>query len=161
MKHQHGQGTDPDSAGRGCTGANILSVSCEHTYHVPGVRVCAHDDIHTNTCVRNCCLVPLLRPRLQTYGISTDTGCAGCNRWKYCKYQIIFALLSCSLPVVTQIRGHRAGPSPPSPLLLRYAPSFYRETNPPSSSLVDSRRIVPTHAARRSQQLILFLHFCK
>ena len=29
---------------------------------------------------------------------------------------IILALLSYSLPVVTQIRGHIAGPSPPSPL---------------------------------------------
>ena len=35
---------------------------------------------------------------------------------------IILALLSPSLPVVTQIRGHIAGPPPPSPL--RYVPSF-------------------------------------
>ena len=35
---------------------------------------------------------------------------------------IILALLSPSFPVVTQIRGHIAGPPPPSPL--RYMPSF-------------------------------------
>ena len=35
---------------------------------------------------------------------------------------IILALLSRSLPVVTQIRGDIAGPPPPSPL--RYVPSF-------------------------------------
>ena len=68
---------------------------------------------------------------------------------------IIPAPLSRSLPVVTQIRGHKAGPPPPSPLL--HVPSFFhREENPASSSLVDSRRIFPTHAARRSQQLIPF-----
>ena len=33
---------------------------------------------------------------------------------------------------------------------------FYRENNSAFSPLVDSRRSVPTHAARRSQQLILF-----
>ena len=38
---------------------------------------------------------------------------------------------------------------------------FYRDSNSAFSSLVDSRRIVPTHAARRSQRLILFSHFCK
>ena len=35
---------------------------------------------------------------------------------------VILALLSPSLPVPTQIRGHIAGPPPPSPL--RYVPSF-------------------------------------
>ena len=44
------------------------------------------------------------------------------------------------------------GSSSPSPL--RYAPSFYREKTPAFSSLVDSYRIAPAHAARRSQQLI-------
>ena len=35
---------------------------------------------------------------------------------------VFLALLSCSLPVVAQVRGHIAGPSPPCPL--RYVPSF-------------------------------------
>ena len=72
---------------------------------------------------------------------------------------VILAILSRSPPVVTQIRGHIAGPPPSSPLpTLRYVPSLFlsREENSAFSSLlVDSRRIVPTHAARRSQQLIL------
>ena len=63
---------------------------------------------------------------------------------------IFLALLSRSLPVVTQIRGHIAGPRLPSPL--RYVRSFYRENNSAFSSLVDSRRMGPTDAARRSQQ---------
>ena len=46
----------------------------------------------------------------------------------------ILALFSPSLPVETQIRGHMAGPPPPSPL---------REKISELSSLVDSRRIVP------------------
>ena len=70
----------------------------------------------------------------------------------------ILALVSHSLPVVTQIRGHIAGSPSPSPL--RYVPSFLsREEFSAFSSLVDSRRIVPIHAARRSQQLIL-VFFC-
>ena len=82
---------------------------------------------------------------------------------------IILALLfSRSLPVVTQIRGLTLGPPPPSPALLppphyvRYVPSFNREKNSAFSSLVDSHRIVPTHAAinRRCQQVILFFYFC-
>ena len=47
-------------------------------------------------------------------------------------------------------------PSPPRP----HVPSLLsREKKSASSSLADSRRTVPTHAARRSQQLILFLFF--
>ena len=67
---------------------------------------------------------------------------------------------SCSLPlprVVTQIRGHIAGSSPPIPTTVR-ALHFYRGNISALSSLVDSRRIVRTHA-RRSQQLILFFYF--
>ena len=58
-----------------------------------------------------------------------------------------------SLLVVTQIRGHIAGSSPPLPTTVR-ALHFYHEILF-ISSLVDSRRIVLTHA-RRSQQLIFF-----
>ena len=54
---------------------------------------------------------------------------------------ITLALLSPSLPVVTQIRGHIAGPPPPSPL--RYVCiQCYCEKSSAFSSLVDSRRIV-------------------
>ena len=60
---------------------------------------------------------------------------------------------------ITQIRGHIAGPLPPP----HYGTclNFYREKNSALSSLVDSRRIVPTHAARRFQQLVnpFFSHF--
>ena len=59
-----------------------------------------------------------------------------------------------SLLVVTQIRGHIAGSSLPLPNTVS-ALHFYRENISALSSLVDSRRIVLTHA-RRSQQLILF-----
>ena len=55
----------------------------------------------------------------------------------------------------TQIRGHIAGSFPPLSTTDR-ALHFYREKISALSSLVDSRRIVLTHA-RRSQQLILFL----
>ena len=45
-------------------------------------------------------------------------------------------MLSCSLPVVTQVRGHVVGSSAPSPL--RYVPRhFYREQFLPSSTRVD------------------------
>ena len=64
-----------------------------------------------------------------------------------------------SLLVVTQIRGHIAGSSPPLPTTV-LALHFYPEKISALSSLVDPRRIVLTHA-RRSQQLILFFHFCK
>ena len=59
--------------------------------------------------------------------------------------------------VVTQIRGHIAGSSPPIPTTVR-ALHFYREKILAVSSLVDSRRIVLTHA-RHSQQLIFFFLF--
>ena len=50
--------------------------------------------------------------------------------------------LSCSVRVVTQIRGHIVGSSPSSPL--RYVPlHFYREKDSALSSNVDSRRILP------------------
>ena len=67
--------------------------------------------------------------------------------------------LSLQILVVTQVQGHIAGSSLPSPL--RFLPSlnFYREKSSALSSLVGSRRFVPTHA-RHSQQLILF-YFCK
>ena len=61
-----------------------------------------------------------------------------------------------SLLVVTQIRGHIAGSSPPLPTTVR-ALHFYREKISAFASLVDSRRIVLTHA-RPSQQLILLLY---
>ena len=59
-----------------------------------------------------------------------------------------------SLLVVTQIRGHIAGSSPPLPTTVR-ALHFFREISA-LSSLVDSRRIELTPAGR-SRQLILFL----
>ena len=62
-----------------------------------------------------------------------------------------------SLLVATQIRGHIAGSSPPLPTTVR-ALHFFREKISALSSLVDSRRIVLTHA-RLSQQLILFFSF--
>ena len=65
--------------------------------------------------------------------------------------------------VVTQILGHIAGssPSPRHPRGTVRALYFYREKDSALSSLVDSRRIVLTHA-RRPQQLILVLfYFCK
>ena len=65
--------------------------------------------------------------------------------------------------------GSHSGPSPPPShqLLSTTVRAFilYREKNSAFSSLVDSRRIVRTHAARRSQQVTLFfslfLHFCR
>ena len=73
---------------------------------------------------------------------------------------VILALSSPSLPVVTQIRGNiRSGSSPPLPTTVRLVPRVLsREEFTPLSSLVDSCRIVPTHAARGFQQLILV--FC-
>ena len=60
----------------------------------------------------------------------------------------------CSLShlVVTQVRGLIAGSSPPLPTTVR-ALHFYREKISSLASLVDSRRIVLTHA-RRSQKLV-------
>ena len=57
----------------------------------------------------------------------------------------LLMLLSPSLPEVTQTRV-------PPHYGTRF--QFYRENNSALSSLVDSRRIVPTRAARRFQQLI-------
>ena len=82
--------------------------------------------------------------------------------YKHTWYQVYFSIpfilsspfYSLSLLVVTQIRGHIAGSSPPLPTTGR-ALHFYREKISALSSLVDSRRIVLTHA-RRSRQLILF-----
>ena len=68
-----------------------------------------------------------------------------------------FSLPSLICIVVTQIRGHIAGSFPPLPATVR-AVYFYRERISALSSLVDSRRIVLTHA-RRSQQLILVFIF--
>ena len=68
---------------------------------------------------------------------------------------MIFALLFLSLLiVVTQVRGHIAGSSPPLPTTAR-ALHLYREKISDLSSLADSRRILLTHA-RRSQQFFLF-----
>ena len=60
-----------------------------------------------------------------------------------------------SLLVVTQIRGHIAGSSPPL-LTTNRALHFYGEKISAHSSLVDSHRIALTHA-RHSQQLIFFI----
>ena len=65
-----------------------------------------------------------------------------------------------SLLVVTQIRGHIAGSSPPLPTTVRALQFFYREKISALSSLVASRRIVLTHA-RRSQQLLILFYFGK
>ena len=62
-----------------------------------------------------------------------------------------------SLLVVTQIRGHIAGSSLHIPTTVR-ALHIYRDKISALSSLVDSRRIVLTHA-RCSQQLIPVLFF--
>ena len=64
-------------------------------------------------------------------------------------------LLSRSLPVVTQTRGNEAGHLLPPP---HYGTChhFYRDNNSAFSSPVNSRRIVPSYAATRSQQPILF-----
>ena len=63
---------------------------------------------------------------------------------------IIFALFLLSLLVVTQIRGRITDSSPSTTVRALH---FYRENISALSSLVDSLRIVPTHAInRRSQQ---------
>ena len=53
--------------------------------------------------------------------------------------------------------GSHSGPYSPFPSSLRFTNAFifYRENMSALSSLVDSRRIVLTHAARRSQQLLV------
>ena len=58
-----------------------------------------------------------------------------------------FSLPPIILIVVTQIRGHIAGSSLPLPITVRALHS-YREKISALSSLVDSRRIVLTHARR-------------
>ena len=73
------------------------------------------------------------------------------------RFHPIYPSFFLSLLVVTQVRGCRAGSCPPLPTTVR-AFHFYREKISALSSLVDSRRIVLTHA-RRSQQLILFFIF--
>ena len=67
---------------------------------------------------------------------------------------ILFTLFLCRSPSldVTQIRGHKTGSCPPSPL--RYALSFYRGKTSALCPLVDSRRIVRTHAIKRFRQLV-------
>ena len=70
---------------------------------------------------------------------------------------IILALLSSSLSVVTQIRGHIAGPLP-SPLW--FVVPLISGVEFIIAFLVDSRRTVPAHAARRSQQLVDPFCFC-
>ena len=75
---------------------------------------------------------------------------------------IILALLSRSLPVVTQIRGHIPGPPPPSPL--RYNNAFVFIARRILHFLPSSTRVelcVRTLLRRRSQQLIFFLCCCK
>ena len=60
-------------------------------------------------------------------------------------YYLRSSFFSLSLLVVTQIRGHIAGSSPPIPTAVR-ALRFYRERISALFSLVDSRRTVLTHA---------------
>ena len=90
------------------------------------------------------------------------------NFYSTCTYRYFFSFFFCppflfvpshllsspffslSLLVVTQIRGHIAGSSPPLPTTVR-ALHFYHEKISALSYLVDSRRIVLTHG-RRSQQ---------
>ena len=86
------------------------------------------------------------------------------SRFVFCTPSIsflIFALLLSPLLVLTQIRGHiRSRLASLLPTTVR-AFRFCRETTSVLPSLVDSRRIAPTHAWR-SQQLILFgCYFCK
>ena len=64
------------------------------------------------------------------------------------------------LPSSNSDLGSHSEPFSHLPTTVR-ALNFYRKNNSAFSSLVDSRRIVPTHAAKRSQQLIHLLHFCK
>ena len=72
----------------------------------------------------------------------------------FCSLSLLLILI-----VVTQIRGHIAGSSPPLPTTVRALHFLSREDF--SSSLVDSRRIVLTHARRSQQLILLFFFFCK
>ena len=68
---------------------------------------------------------------------------------------ILFALLfSLFLQVVTQIRGHTAGSSPPLPTTVR-AFCSHREKNSALSLLVDSRRTAPTRARHFRSQIVV------
>ena len=58
---------------------------------------------------------------------------------------------SLSLLVVTQIRGHIAGSSPPLPTTVR-ALHFYREKISALSSLANSRRIVEDNKTKRESK---------
>ena len=57
--------------------------------------------------------------------------------------------------------GSHSGPPFPPPHYGTRLHSFIARKSRHFFCLVDSRRLVRTHAARRSQQLILFSHFCK
>ena len=73
----------------------------------------------------------------------------------YLRPSILFLL------VVNKIRGHIAGSSAPLPTTVR-ALHFFREKTSALSSLVDSRRIVLTHARRSQPFILLFIYlFCK
>ena len=61
-----------------------------------------------------------------------------------------------SILVVTQIRGHIAGSSPPLPTAVR-ALHFYREKLSALSCLVDSRRIVLPYTRHSPQLILLYL----
>ena len=84
-----------------------------------------------------CCRCSEVHARSQVHGHRT-----GSTDFFFFIPFIMLALLSRSLPVVTQIRGHIAGPPPPSPLPYYTCLHIYREKNSAFSSLVDSRRIV-------------------
>ena len=73
------------------------------------------------------------------------------TRYFFC-HDLLSSPFFFSLLVVTHIRGHRTGSSPPSPLRTVRALHFYREKIWALSSLVDSHRIVPIHARRSQQQ---------
>ena len=60
--------------------------------------------------------------------------------------------------VVTQIRGHKVGSSPSSPTTVLVL-HFYREKISALSSLVDVRRIPPTHATKALSAIGSFFIF--
>ena len=70
-------------------------------------------------------------------------------------YYLRPSILSLQL-VVTQIRGHIAGSSPPLPTAVR-ALHFYREKLSALSCLVDSRRIVLPYTRHSPQLILLYL----
>lgn len=79
----------------------------------------------------------------------------------FCAHPIFFLrALSFSLSFsldVTQIHCHSAGVLPPPHRRTRLL--FHRDKTPALSFFVDSHRTAPTHAVRRSQQLIPFSVF--